>query len=66
METSKSLPKVLVMMATYNGEKYVAEQIESILRQENVEVYLQISDDGSSDGTLEICQKYARCHSNVS
>lgn len=66
LEKSKSLPKVLVMMATYNGEKYVAQQIESILQQEKVEVYLQISDDGSSDKTPEICKSYSSCYSNVS
>lgn len=38
-------PSVLVMMATYNGEKYVAEQIDSILAQEGVNVTLLISDD---------------------
>ena len=36
-------PSVLVMMATYNGEKYVAEQIDSILAQEGVNVTLLIS-----------------------
>lgn len=52
-------PSVLVMMATYNGEKYVTEQIDSILAQEGVNVTLLISDDGSSDGTPSICKRYA-------
>lgn len=52
-------PSVLVMMATYNGEKYVAEQIDSILAQEGVNVTLLISDDGSSDNTPSICKRYA-------
>lgn len=42
----ENLPRILVMMGTYNGEKYVAQQIESILNQQNVEVYLLISDEG--------------------
>ncbi len=58
-------PRVLVMMATYNGEKYVAEQIDSILAQENVDVTLVIRDDGSTDGTAAICEQYAREHSNI-
>ena len=49
-------PKVCVLMSTYNGEKYVKEQIESILNQKNVELTLLIRDDGSSDGTYDICK----------
>lgn len=58
-------PSVLVMMATYNGEKYVAEQIDSILAQDGVDVTLFISDDGSSDGTPLICAHYAQNAPNV-
>ncbi len=59
-------PRVLVMMATYNGEKYVAEQIDSILAQGGgVDVTLVIRDDGSTDGTAAICEQYARNHSNI-
>lgn len=45
---------VLVMLASYNGETYIAEQIDSILAQQNVDVSLLIRDDGSTDGTLEL------------
>lgn len=53
-------PSVLVMMATYNGEKYVEEQIESILNQEGVNITLLISDDCSSDDTVAICRNLAK------
>lgn len=53
-------PSILVMMATYNGEKYVAEQIDSILAQEDVDLYLMIRDDGSTDATCDICAEYAK------
>lgn len=53
-------PKVCVLMSTYNGEKYVKEQIESILNQKNVELTLLIRDDGSSDGTYDICKEYEK------
>ena len=46
--------KVAVMMSTYNGEKYLKEQVNSILEQENVEVDLFVRDDGSIDNTKEI------------
>ena len=58
-------PTVLVMMASYNGEKYIAEQIDSILAQEGVDVTLRICDDGSSDSTTTICESYASMRGNV-
>ena len=51
-------PSVCVVMSTYNGEKYVRDQIESILRQRNVKVTLYIRDDGSTDKTKEIIKEY--------
>lgn len=50
---------VSVVIATYNGEKYIKEQLDSILLQlkENDEVV--ISDDGSTDGTLDIINQIA-------
>lgn len=50
--------KISVAMATYNGERYIKEQIESILKnlQENDE--LIISDDGSTDNTTSIIKSF--------
>jgi glycosyltransferase involved in cell wall biosynthesis len=45
-------------MATYNGEKYIKEQLDSILCQLDKSDELIISDDGSTDKTLEIIQSY--------
>lgn len=52
------MPSVAVLMSSYNGEKYIEEQIESILNQKNVRVELFIRDDGSTDDTITILQKY--------
>lgn len=49
---------ISIVMATYNGEKYIKEQIESILPQMLESDELIISDDGSSDATLEIVKEY--------
>ncbi|TCS76629.1 rhamnosyltransferase [Muricomes intestini] len=49
---------VLIMMATYDGEKYIGEQIESILAQDYSNWHLIIQDDGSNDRTGEIITKY--------
>lgn len=52
------MKKILVVMATYNGEKYLAEQLESIFLQENVKVEILVRDDGSSDGTRKLLDRY--------
>ena len=52
---------ISVLMSTYNGGRYLKQQIDSILQQEGVEVHLLVRDDGStpmlkkdcSDGTKE-------------
>ena len=49
---------VCVLMSTYNGEKYIREQIDSVLAQKGCRVQLFVRDDGSSDQTIEILQKY--------
>ena len=45
-------------MATYNGEKYIAEQIDSILNQSFKEWVVYIRDDGSKDNTVSIIKEY--------
>lgn len=57
--------KVAVIMSTYNGEKYIREQIDSILSQTGVEVELFIRDDGSKDNTVKIIEEYEQKYSNV-
>lgn len=57
MDTTTN-PKVAVLMSTYNGEKYLQEQIESVLDQTEVSVMLFVRDDGSKDNTTEILNEY--------
>lgn len=52
------MKKVCVLLSAYNGEKYISEQIDSILAQEGVKVYLLVRDDGSTDSTLSILKEY--------
>lgn len=49
---------ISICMATYNGEKYIKEQLDSILFQLGSEDELIISDDSSSDSTIEIIKSY--------
>ncbi|MFC7580151.1 glycosyltransferase [Schaalia naturae] len=59
-ESGGTLPRVVVLMATYNGMRWIDEQIDSILVQRGVEVRLCISDDGSDDGTAGHVRTRAR------
>lgn len=52
-------PMVAVLLSTYNGERYVREQLDSIFSQEGVRVELYVRDDGSEDSTMDILGKYA-------
>lgn len=57
--------KAVIMMATYNGGKYIEEQIKSLLNQTFTNWDLYISDDGSSDQTLQILNKYKSCDHRI-
>ncbi len=52
--------KISILLATYNGEKYLREQLDSILNQDFKDFILYISDDGSSDNTLKIIADYSK------
>ena len=52
-------PRVSLGLPTYNGERFLAETISSILAQTFEDFELIISDDGSTDGTLALCERYA-------
>lgn len=58
-------PKVSVMMACYNAEKYISEAIESILCQTFDDFELIILDDGSTDNSLSICEYYRKKDNRV-
>ena len=54
-----SLPTVCVLLATYNGERYLDEQLASLRGQTGVELVVVSSDDLSRDRTPEILERYA-------
>lgn len=59
-EALQEFPLVSVIMPVYNGEKYLAEAIDSILRQTYINWELLAVDDGSTDNSLSILQMYAK------
>ena len=60
-----SMKKVSVVMCTYNGEKYLSRQLDSILNQTYPISELYIQDDYSSDSTISIIQEYQKKYPNI-
>lgn len=53
------LPLVSIALATFNGEEYLELQLKSVLDQDYPNIEVVVSDDGSTDATLQILEKYA-------
>ncbi len=54
--------KILILMSTFNGVKYIKEQLDSIRLQQDEDVSLLIRDDGSKDESLDIITNYIIKH----
>lgn len=54
------------MLSTFNGEKYLADQLDSVIAQTYTDWQLLIRDDGSSDKTLEIIENYLKKDARIS
>lgn len=52
--------KVTVVMSTYNGGKYLERQLDSIFAQVEVDVQVYVRDDGSTDNTLDVIERYQK------
>lgn len=52
-------PLVSIALATYNGERYLAQQMDSLLAQDYPHFEIIVADDGSTDNTLALLQRYA-------
>lgn len=49
---------ITVLMASYNGSRYIKQQMDSILAQDVEDIHILVSDDGSTDGTREMLKEY--------
>lgn len=58
-------PPVSIVLATYNGEAYLAKQLESLVQQTYTNIEIIAVDDGSSDKTVEILREQASRHPNM-
>jgi len=61
----KELPLVSIVLATYNGEEFLTEQLDSLLQQTYPNIEIIAMDDGSKDNTVSILKSYASRHPNV-
>lgn len=55
-----TIPKVNVLMATYNGEKHIIKQLDSIITQTYDNITIYIRDDGSTDNTVAVVRQYIK------
>lgn len=61
----KNKSRVAILLASYNGEHYIQQQIDSILNQTYGDWVLYIRDDGSTDDTVNICKEYAKLDGRI-
>jgi len=52
---------IIILLSTYNGEKYLKEQLDSLYKQTYKNIKIIVRDDGSTDKTLDILQSYDVC-----
>ena len=57
-DPSDSFPEVAVLLCSYNGGNFLAQQLESIAQQEGVKLAIHVSDDGSQDQTQSILKTF--------
>lgn len=62
---NKNIKETAVLLATYNGEKFLAEQLDSLVNQTYQNFVCYIHDDGSNDATKKIIEEYCRNYPNM-
>ena len=65
MDKINDYPKIAVLVAAYNGEKFIERQIHSILSQKKVNINIYISLDRSIDKSIDICKSLEKKYSNI-
>src|SRR5207344_2683550 len=65
MREMTSAPRLSIGLPTYNGENFLAESLDALLGQSYEDFELIISDNASTDGTEDICHRYAKQDSRI-
>lgn len=60
------MKSVQILLSSYNGEAFIREQLDSLLRQEGVDFQILVRDDGSHDATRAILAEYAQKYPCIS
>lgn len=60
-----NLPVVVIVLSTFNGERYLKEQINSLLSQTYKNIKIIVRDDGSEDGTRQILERFLGDNKNI-
>ena len=63
---NREIPKVTVLLTTFNGVRFLEEQLTSLFGQQGVEIEIMVNDDGSTDGTMEILFRWKAKGFNIS
>ena len=59
------MKRVLILLSTYNGERFLAEQLDSLYTQEGVDIHVLVRDDRSTDNTVTILEDYQNRYGNM-
>ena len=62
---NEHMPSISVIIPVYNKEKYLSRCIESVLGQTFDDLEVLLIDDGSTDGSLDVCRKYEKMDGRV-
>lgn len=57
--------EIAILLATYNSERFLQEQLDSLFKQTYKEFYIYIRDDGSTDSTIQIINSYCEIYPNI-
>ena len=63
-KNAKDIPLISIAVATYNAGKYLREQLDTLIGQTYPNIEVVISDDGSTDGTLDVLKEYQERYPN--
>lgn len=59
------MSQIHIVIATYNGQMYIREQLESVLANNYKDISIEVCDDGSTDGTIGIVKEYVDNYPNI-
>lgn len=60
------MKNILILLSTYNGHRFLRDQLDSLYAQEDVHFHILVRDDGSSDDTVSILNEYKSKYGNMS